>query len=340
MSNNQNSKEKELNIEVNVDPTFVEPLLRPITNHYTLFPIKYDDMWEHYKKHVSSFWIVEEVPLDKDIQDWEKLTDEEKHFIKHVLAFFAGSDGIVLENLVERFMSEIQIPEARCFYGFQGAMENIHSEMYSQLINTYIKDKTEQHRLFNAIQTIPCVGKKANWAVKWINDKETNFATRLLAFAAIEGIFFSGSFCAIFWLKNRNLMPGLTLSNEFISRDEGLHTDFAVILYKHIVKKVPEETVHKLFQEAVSIEEEFIIDAIPCRMIGMNSELMTQYIHYVCDRLLIQLGYNKLYNAVNPFNFMENISTEEKTNFFEGRVSRYSKFGVGEKNVFSLAEEF
>lgn len=335
INNSNNDSNKESNTESNI-----EPILRPIENHYTLFPIKNYDMWEHYKKHMSSFWIVEEVPLDKDPQDWEKLTDDERHFIKHVLAFFAGSDGIVLENLIERFMVEIQIPEARCFYGFQVMMENVHSEMYSQLIDTYIKDKDEQHRLFNAIQTIPCVAKKANWAVKWIKDDTSNFATRLLAFAAVEGIFFSGSFCAIFWLKNRNLMPGLTLSNEFISRDEGLHTDFAVLLYKHIVNKIPEETAHQLFQEAVEIEEEFINSAIPCRMIGMNSESMTQYIRYVCDRLLVQLGYNKLFNANNPFNFMENISTEEKTNFFEGRVSRYSKFAVGEKKVFSINEEF
>lgn len=330
-NNNSNNPPTELSIE---------PLLQPVDNHFTLFPIKYMDIWEHYKKHMSTFWIVEEVPLDKDPQDWEKLTENERYFIKHVLAFFAGSDGIVLENIVERFMTEIEIPEVRCFYGFQIAIENIHSEMYSQLIDTYIKDKDEQDHLFNAIQTIPCISRKANWALKWIKNKDANFATRLLAFAAVEGIFFSGSFCAIFWLKNRNLMPGLTLSNEFISRDEGLHTDFAVLLYKYIVNKIPEETVHQLFKEAVDIEEEFITSAIPCKLIGMNSELMTQYIHYVCDRLLVQLGYNKLYKVVNPFNFMESISTEEKTNFFEGRVSRYAKFGVGETKVFSTDEDF
>lgn len=317
-----------------------EPLLQEVENHYTLFPIKYHDIWAHYKKHLSTFWIVEEVPLDKDKADWDKLNEDERHFIKHVLAFFAASDGIVLENLVERFMNDIQIPEARCFYGFQIGIENIHSEMYSLLIDTYIDNKEEQNKLFNAIHTIPCVGKKAKWALKWIKDDSSNFATRLLAFAAVEGIFFSGSFCAIFWLKNRNVMPGLTLSNEFISRDEGLHTDFAVLLYKHIVNKIPEETVHQLFKEAVDIEEEFINEAIPCRMIGMNAEAMTQYIHFVCDRLLVQLGYNKLFNAVNPFNFMENISTEEKTNFFEGRVSRYAKFGVGEEQVFSKDADF
>jgi ribonucleoside-diphosphate reductase beta chain len=329
--NNQNN--------INND-NFIEPLLRPIENHFTLFPIKYMDVWQHYKKHMSTFWIVDEVPLDKDQEHWQKLTDNERHFIKHVLAFFAGSDGIVNENLIERFMSDVQIPEVRCFYGFQVAIENIHSEMYSQLIDTYIKDKPEQDRLFNAIKTIPCISKKANWALKWINDDKSNFATRLLAFAAVEGIFFSGSFCAIFWLKNRNLMPGLTLSNEFISRDEGLHTDFAVLLYGHIVNKLSEETVHQLFKEAVSIEEEFINDAIPCRMIGMNADSMSQYIQFVCDRLLSQLGYSKLYNVTNPFNFMENISTEEKTNFFEGRVSRYAKFGVGDDQIFSMDAEF
>lgn len=337
MSDNSNININQL---MKTDDDFIEPLLRPIENHFTLFPIKYQDMWKHYKKHMSTFWIVEEVPLDKDLQHWEKLSDNEQHFIKHVLAFFAGSDGIVNENLIERFMSDIQIPEARCFYGFQCAIENIHSEMYSQLIDTYIKDKAEQDRLFNAIKTIPCIAKKANWALKWIHDGKSSFATRLLAFAAVEGIFFSGSFCAIFWLKNRNLMPGLTLSNEFISRDEGLHTDFAVLLYEHIVRKLPEETVHELFKEAVDIEEEFINEAIPCRMIGMNSESMTQYIQYVCDRLLLQLGYTKLYNVTNPFSFMENISTEEKTNFFEGRVSRYAKFGVGDDQIFATDAEF
>lgn len=321
--------------------TFVEPLLRPVENRFTLFPIKHMDVWQHYKKHLSTFWITEEVPLDKDCADWDKLSDEERFFIKHVLAFFAGSDGIVLENLIERFISEIQVPEVRSFYSCQGLIENIHSEMYSLLIDTYIKDSQEKDKLFNAINTIPAVGKKAQWALKWINDKESNFATRLLAFAAVEGIFFSGSFCAIFWLKNRNLMPGLTLSNEFISRDEGLHTDFAVLLYNnHIVRKLPQETVHQLFKEAVEIEEEFITDAIPCRMIGMNSDYMKQYIHFVVDRLLQQLGYEKLYGDNNPFDFMENISTEEKANFFEGRVSRYAKFGVGQEQTFATDEDF
>ena len=320
-----------------------EPILQPIPNHFTLFPINYPDIWEHYKKHLSTFWVAEEVPLDKDKTQWDTLSKDEQHFIKHILAFFAGSDGIVLENLVERFMSEIEIPEARCFYGFQIAIENIHSEMYSLLIDTLISDTQEKNKLFNAIQTIPCVGKKAKWALKWLQDDEANFQTRLLAFSAVEGIFFSGSFCAIYWLKNRNIMPGLTMSNEFISRDEGLHTDFAILLYSHIVNRLSEETVHQLFREAVEIEEEFINEAIPCQMIGMDSKKMSQYIHYVADRLLVQLNYSKLYNDSNPFSFMEHISTEEKTNFFEHRVTRYSKFGVDlnkTEQVFSLDEDF
>lgn len=324
------------------ESTTLEPLLTIIPNHYTLFPIKYPDIWHHYKNHMSTFWTVEEVDLSKDKIEWEeKLDKDERHFIGHVLAFFAGSDGIVLENLVERFMNEVQIPEARCFYGFQVMMENIHSEMYSLLIDTFITNKEEKHVLFNAIEKIPCIKKKADWAIKWIKDENSNFATRLLAFAAVEGVFFSGSFCSIYWLKSKNKMPGLTLSNEFISRDEGLHTEFAVLLYnKYIQNKLPVETVHQLFKEAVDIEEDFINNAIPCRMIGMNAPQMTKYIHFVADRLLTQLNYPKIYGDANPFAFMENISTEEKTNFFEGRVSRYAKFGVGEKQEFRLDDDF
>jgi ribonucleotide reductase beta subunit family protein with ferritin-like domain len=322
-----------------------EPLLQQLTNHYTLFPIKYQDVWDHYKKHKSTFWKAEEVPLDnRDLIDWnQKLTEDERHFIKHVLAFFAASDGIVLENLAERFMKDIQYPEVRCFYGFQIMMENIHSEMYSLLIDTYIRDNNEKNKLFNAIHTMPCIGKKAQWALKWIHDSESKFSVRLIAFAAVEGIFFSGSFCSIFWLKKRNLMPGLTLSNEFISRDEGLHTDFAVLLYRKIVNKLPQKLVHDLIREAVEIEEEFIIDAIPCRLIGMNSTMMRQYIKFVADRLILQLGYEPLYGETNPFDFMEKISTEEKTNFFEGRVSRYAQFGIGvnaDEQVFSTDADF
>ena len=281
-----------------------------------------------YKKSLALIWTAEEIDLGKDLNDWPKLREEEQHFVKNVLAFFAGSDGIVLENLGVRFMNEIQIPEAKCFYGFQIAMENIHSETYSLLIDTYVKDKDEKHRLFNAIDTIPSVRKKANWALKWIGDKST-FAKRLVAFAAVEGIFFSGSFCAIFWLKKRGLMPGLTSSNELISRDEGLHTDFACLLYSMLENKLDQETIYEIIKESVEIEKEFIIDSIPCRLIGMNSELMSLYIEFVADRLVTQLGYQKIYNTQNPFDFMEMISMEGKTNFFEKRVMEYSKAGVG-----------
>ena len=312
-------------------------------NRFVILPINYNSIWEMYKKALASFWTAEEVDLGSDLNDWEKLTDNEKHFIKNILAFFAGSDGIVNENLGVRFMNEIQIPEAKCFYGFQIAMENIHSETYSLLIDTYIKDNDEKTKLFNAIDTIPCVGKKANWALKWINDEKSNFATRLVAFAAVEGIYFSGSFCGIFWLKKRGLMPGLTSSNELISRDEGLHTDFAVLLYSMLMEKLPEETIHDIIKEAVTIEKEFIIESIPCRLIGMNSDLMSQYIEFVADRLVVQLGYNKIYNTQNPFDFMEMISMEGKTNFFEKRVMEYSKAGVGvekENMEFTLDADF
>ena len=311
----------------------MEPLLVENPNRFVLYPIKYKDIFDLYKQQLALYWTVEEIDLSNDTRDWKKLTDGEKHFIKYVLAFFAGSDGIVLENLGQRFMNEVQIPEAKCFYGFQMAMENIHSETYSLLIDTYVQDEKEKNHLLNAINTIPCIQKKALWAQKWIEDENTSFATRLLAFAAVEGIFFSGSFCAIFWLKKRGLMTGLTFSNELISRDEGLHTDFAVLLYrKYINNKLDQSTVWQLFDDAVKIEEEFINQAIPCRLIGMNSELMADYIKFCCDRLLVQLGYERKYQKKNPFEFMERISLEVKQNFFEGRVSNYSKSGVGNKN--------
>jgi ribonucleoside-diphosphate reductase beta chain len=329
--------------ELNTTETDIEPLLKENPNRFVLFPINHHAIWEMYKKSLGVFWTAEEIDLGKDLVDWPKLKEEEQHFIKNILAFFAGSDGIVLENLGSRFMNEIQVPEAKCFYGFQIAMENIHSETYSLLIDTYIKDNEEKHRLFNAIETIPCVEKKANWALKWINDKNSNFATRLVAFACVEGIFFSGSFCAIFWLKKRGLMPGLTSSNELISRDEGLHTDFAVLLYGMLNKKLSYETIKEIFKDAVEIEKEFITDSIPCRLIGMNADLMKQYIEFVADRLIVQLGYEKIYNSQNPFEFMEMISMEGKTNFFEKRVMEYSKAGVGvsqDNMVFTMDADF
>ena len=307
-----------------------EEILKENPNRYVLFPIQHKPIWDMYKKAVAVFWTVEEIDFSKDYEDWKKLSENDKYFIKNILAFFAGSDGIVLENLADRFMSEIQIPEARCFYGFQIAIENIHSECYSLMIDNYVKDIDEKNKLLNAIQTIPCVSKKANWAIKWIKNDSANFATRLIAFAAVEGIFFSGSFCAIFWLKNRLLMPGLTFSNELISRDEGLHTDFAILLYSQYIKeKLSDDVVHNIIKEAVSIEKEFITESLPCNLIGMNNELMSQYIEFVADRLLAQLGHNKIWNTKNPFSFMEMISLEGKTNFFEKRVGEYSKSGVG-----------
>jgi len=298
--------------------------------NYTLFPIdnKYVNVWNLYKHHMSVFWTAEEIDLSKDKNDWNSLNENEQYFIKNVLAFFAGSDGIVNENIAERFINEIDSQEVKCFYGFQEAMENIHSETYSLLIDTYISSEEEKMRLFNGIETIPCVKKKASWAIKWINDEGSNFATRLLAFACVEGIFFSGSFCAIFWLKKRGLMPGLTFSNELISRDEGLHTDFAVELYKTEQFSLDEKIVHEIVKEAVSIETEFITESLPCNLIGMNSILMTEYIKFVADRLLSQFGFNKIYNIENPFDFMELISMRTKTNFFEKRVGEYSKAGV------------
>lgn len=321
----------------------VEPLLQENPNRFVIFPIQYYDIWQMYKKAEASFWTVEEVDLSKDMQHWDSLKPNEQKFIKHVLAFFAASDGIVNENLVERFAQEVQIPEARFFYGFQIAIENIHSEMYSLLINTYVREREERHRLFNAIETLPCVKKKAEWAIRWINDKNSSYAERIIAFAAVEGIFFSGSFAAIFWLKKRGLMPGLTFSNELISRDEGLHCDFACLMYKHLVNKPSVATVTGIIKDAVKIEQEFLTDALPVALIGMNNALMKQYIEFVADRLLVELKCPKVYNSENPFDFMELISLEGKTNFFEKKVGEYQKAGVmakAEDMKFTLDADF
>jgi ribonucleoside-diphosphate reductase beta chain len=318
-----------------------EILLEENKDRFVLFPIKYPKLWEMYKKSEQSFWTAEEVDLHADLKDWERLNEDERHFIKHVLAFFAASDGIVNENLAVNFMREVQLPEARCFYGFQIMMENIHSEMYSLLIDTYIKDPQEKNYLLSAIDTVPAVGKKADWALRFITNG--SFAERLVAFAAVEGIFFSGSFCSIFWLKKRGLMPGLSTSNEFISRDEGMHCDFACLLYSMLEEKLPRERVYEVITEAVRYEHEFVTSALPVSLIGMNAKLMCQYIEFVADRLLVALGYDKIYNSTNPFDFMEMISLQGKTNFFEKRVSEYKKAGVGqlkEENVFKLDEDF
>ena len=305
-----------------------EVLLSDEEKRYVIFPVQQEPIWQMYKKAVSSFWTVEEIDLSKDMDDYTKLKDEEQHFIKNVLAFFAASDGIVNENLVERFCSEVQVLEAKFFYGFQVAMENIHSETYSLLIDTYIKDKLEKERLLNAVETIPSVKKKADWAMKWISDKDSSFGTRVIAFAAVEGIFFSGSFCSIFWLKKRGLMPGLSFSNELISRDEGLHTEFAVLMYSMLRNKPHEDTVKNIIKEAVEIEKEFITESLPCSLIGMNQTLMSQYIEYVADRLLQMLQIEPVYMTPNPFEWMELISVQGKTNFFEKRVTEYSKANV------------
>jgi ribonucleoside-diphosphate reductase subunit M2 len=305
-----------------------EPLLVPDDNRFVMFPIKYDDIWAMYKKQIDCFWRAEEIDLSKDLNHWDTLNADEQQFISMILAFFAASDGIVLENLAQRFMSDVQVSEARAFYGFQIAMENIHSETYSLLIETYIKDKEQKHKLFNAIDNFPCIKKKSDWAQKWIHDNRSSFATRLVAFACIEGIFFSGAFCSIFWLKKRGLMPGLTFSNELISRDEALHCEFAILLYSKLEKKVSKAKIHEIIKECVEIEIEFICDALPCRLIGMNSDLMGQYIRFVADRLCVQLGYPKIYNATNPFSFMELISVEGKTNFFERKVGDYALANV------------
>ena len=318
-----------------------EPILESTDDRFVMFPLQYNDVWDLYKKQVDCFWRAEEVDLSRDLADWEKLKPDEKKFISMVLAFFAASDGIVLENLAIRFMGDVQIAEARSFYGFQIAMENIHSEMYSLLIDTYIKDSIEKDRLFHATSNFPCIGKKADWAKKWIEDKRSSFGSRLVAFAAIEGIFFSSSFASIYWIKKRGIMPGLTFSNELISRDEALHTEFAILLYKKLQSKLSKKRIHEIIKEAVEIEKEFICEAIPCRMIGMNSTLMTQYIEFVADRLCVQLGYDKIYNSQNPFDFMELISVESKVNFFERTNSEYALANKKiEGDVFELNCDF
>jgi len=321
-----------------------EPILKENKDRFVLFPIEKNEIWQFYKKAEASFWTAEEIDLSQDLKDWNNLNDGERHFISHILAFFAASDGIVNENLAENFLSEVQYTEAKFFYGFQIAVENIHSETYSLLIDTYVKDGKEKNKLFHAIDTIPCVKKKADWALRWIDNG--SFAERLIAFAAVEGIFFSGSFCSIFWLKKRGLMPGLTFSNELISRDEGLHCDFACMIYNdYLVNQLSKETVREIIADAVAIEKEFVTDAIPVKLIGMNAELMCQYIEFVADRLLVELECEKIFRATNPFDFMDMISLQGKTNFFEKRVAEYQKAGVmNEKNEdepkFSLDAEF
>lgn len=302
----------------------MEPLLAPDDNRYVMFPIKYNDIWEMYKRSIDSFWHTGEISLAQDLNDWNKLNDDERNFIKMVLAFFSSSDALVTDNLGTRFMNEVQVSEARAFYAFQIAIETIHSEMYSILIDTYIKDSEEKTKLFQATSNYPCIEKKFKWAEKWLNDKRSNFATRLVGFALVEGLFFSSSFAAIYWIKKRGLMPGLTFSNELISRDEALHTEFAILLYSKINKKIPKKKLYEIVKEAVDIEKEFITESIPCRMIGMNSKLMCQYIEFVADRLCLQLGYDKLYNSSNPFDFMELISIESKVNFFERTNAEYA----------------
>ncbi|KAF4619793.1 hypothetical protein D9613_005151 [Agrocybe pediades] len=331
-------------------PENEEPLLKASHRRFILFPIQYPELWTFYKKAQASFWTAEEIDLSHDSWDWDRLTPGERHFISHVLAFFAASDGIVNENLVERFSNEVQAAEARSFYGFQVMMENVHSETYSLLIDTYIKDPQEREYLFNAIETVPCVKLKAEWAMRWISDKRSTFAERLIAFAAVEGIFFSGSFAAIFWLKKRGLMPGLTFSNELISRDEGMHTDFACLLFTHLRRRPHPKTVLKIIIEAVEIEKDFLTNALPVGLIGMNSKLMCQYIEFVADRLLVSLGNPKHFNATNPFDFMDMISLQGKTNFFEKRVSEYQRANhstifnddpsISSDKVFSLSVDF
>ena len=318
------NKFKYCSILLRMSKNIPEPLLEDNQNRYVMFPIKDHDIWQLYKKMFDCMWRAEEIDLSKDMAHWEKLTDNERHFIKMILAFFAASDGIVVENLGMRFLSEVQLPEARTAYGFQLMMENVHSETYSLLIDTYIKDKTEKTQLFEALNNFPCIKKKGDWAIKWINDKRSSFAARLVAFACVEGIFFSGAFCSIYWLKKRGLMPGLTFSNELISRDEGMHTDLAIMLFHKLNKKLNKQKIKEIVKDAVQIEKEFICEALPCKLIGMNSKLMSQYIEFVADRLLLQLGCTKEYKSENPFDFMEMISLEGKTNFFEKRVSDYS----------------
>jgi len=319
----------------------VEPLLSPDDKRFVMFPIKDQDIWNMYKKQVDCFWRAEEIDLSKDSIHWDNLECDEKYFISMILAFFAASDGIVLENLAMRFMGDVQIAEARAFYGFQIAMENIHSETYSILIESYIKNTEEKTKLFNAIENFPCIKKKSDWAQKWIHDNRSSFATRLVAFACVEGIFFSGAFCSIFWLKKRGLMPGLTFSNELISRDEALHCEFAILLYSKMVKKMSKARIHELIKEAVEIETEFICDALPCRLIGMNSLMMTQYIQFVADRLAVQLGYDKIYNVTNCFPWMELISLQSKPNMFERQNGEYALANKSNADIaFELNEDF
>jgi ribonucleotide reductase beta subunit family protein with ferritin-like domain len=319
----------------------IEPLLAADDKRFVMFPIKHDDIWKMYQKQVDCFWRPEEIDLTKDLKDWDILNQDERFFISMILAFFAASDGIVLENLAIRFMNDIQLSEARAFYGFQIAMENIHSHTYSLLIETYIKNSEEKERLFNAIEHFPSIKKKSDWAQKWIHDNRSSFATRLIAFACVEGIFFSGAFCSIFWIKKRGLLPGLTFSNELISRDEALHCEFAVLLYSKLLKKMNKTRVHEIIKEAVEIETEFICEALPCRLIGMNSQMMTQYIQFVADRLCVQLGYDKIYNVTNSCDFMELISLESKGNMFERKIGEY---GLANKtqndDIFNLTEDF
>ena len=321
--------------------TVEEPILQESNDRYTMFPIKYDDIYQIYKRQVDSFWRPEEVDLSKDLNDWASLNKDEQHFISMVLAFFAASDGIVMENLNINFGNEVQVAEARAFYSFQAAMESIHSEMYSILIDTYIRDTDMKTKLFKSLENFPCISKKAVWAQKWMGDKRSSFASRLIAFACVEGIFFSSSFASIYWIKKRGLMPGLTLSNEFISRDEALHTEFAILLYSKLNKKVNKKRVMEIITEATEIEKEFITEALPCRLIGMNAKLMSQYIEFVADRLSVQLGYDKIYNSHNPFDFMELISVETKTNFFERTNSEYALSNCKKDNtIFELNTDF
>lgn len=338
--NDEVSIYKQLELDGKLKP---EPFLKENPNRFVLFPIQEAEVWAMYKKAEASFWTAEELDLVHDQKDWISLTDNERFFIKHVLAFFAASDGIVNENLAMNFSNEVQVPEARCFYGFQIAIENIHSEVYSLLIDTYIKDLVEKDHLLRAIETIPCVQKKANWALKWCNPSYAAFAERVVAFAAVEGIFFSGSFCSIFWLKKRGLMPGLSFSNELISRDEGLHCDFACLMYSKLVNQLPASRIQEIIGDAVTIEKEFVKDSLPVELIGMNSALMCQYIEFCADRLLHSLNVPKIYNATNPFDWMDMISLQGKTNFFEKRVGEYSKAGVGvaaAEQVFTLDADF
>jgi len=321
---------------------FIEPMLIDDPNRYVLFPLKHKEIWEYYKLAEASFWTAEEVDLGQDMKDWKNLNDDERHFLKHVLAFFAASDGIVNENLIYNFAKEVTYPEARCFYGFQIAIENIHAEMYSLLIDTYISDPKEKDNLFNAIETVPAVRKKAKWALRWLESKTASFPERLIAFAAVEGIFFSGSFCALFWLRKRGLMPGLTFSNELISRDEGLHCDFACLLHNMLVRPTGTNKINQIISEAVEYEKEFVTDSLPVSLIGMNADLMNKYIEFVADRLLVALNCAKLYNTENPFPWMEMISMQGKTNFFEKRVGEYQKTGVATqgKSIGSVQERF